>query len=218
MYNTAMDMLDHPFINVGKKHVDQDRQDEFQQFFTSLYMTDVANFLLVLHSATNWLLFMRTSSRPRRKRSMNRGSGSVGSTAYGVTFSSSDNQKDVFLTPSDASLLLNKLQAQSARDFSLPLLSALSASSESVAEYFLGDEPFAERPVVRRLSYAVYHFMGEWSFLFFFVIIECRRGSFQNSYSCISPTHATVSQTYETSVGNWAPSTVVRVSSSMSGD
>lgn len=161
MYNTAMDMLEHPFLNGGRKREDA---DSFQQFFQSLYMTDVANLLVVLHSATNWLLFMRTSTKRRRKHSANR--ASFGSMAYGVTLSTSDNHhKDIFISLPDARYLLSALHAQSAQQFALPLVRALSATSPSVADYFEGEEPFDERPAVLRVACAVYDFMGEWRFL-----------------------------------------------------
>lgn len=171
MYNTAMDMLEHPFLNGGRKREDQ--QNSLHNFFNSLYMTDVANLLVVVHSATNWLLFLRTSSRPRRKRSCNRSSFASG--AHGVTFTSSDShQKETFISPTDATQLLLALQKQSAQEFAVPLLSALSATSTSVADYFEGNEAFDERPAVLRVACAVYDFMGECSFLVVISIAHLR--------------------------------------------
>uniref|UniRef100_A0A914UT95 G-protein coupled receptors family 1 profile domain-containing protein n=1 Tax=Plectus sambesii TaxID=2011161 RepID=A0A914UT95_9BILA len=160
MYNTAMDMLEYPFLNGGRKREDEEgQQNPFEHFFNTLYMTDVANLLVVLHSATNWLLFLRTSTRPRRKRSQNR--ASFGSTAYGVTLSTSDTSKEIFISTTDASLLLEALRAQSAHEFAVPLVSALSETSAAVADYFMGDEAFDERPAVLRVACAVYDFMDQ---------------------------------------------------------
>ncbi len=54
MLNTAINLSGY-----WSHNIDDDENDVIRRFVLSLYLTDVSNLLLVIQSATNWVLFYR---------------------------------------------------------------------------------------------------------------------------------------------------------------
>ncbi len=99
MINTAADMMSHQqqLLSTTPAEENQNNNNDsielsMNDYFRSLYMTDLANLLLVIHSATNWVIFIRRRNPHHKKPAQQQAMSTASTTMMIVRQSTIDRQ------------------------------------------------------------------------------------------------------------------------------
>ncbi|KAK0404696.1 hypothetical protein QR680_017578 [Steinernema hermaphroditum] len=157
MFNTILMEV----LGYGSKTSSQTEEYNPQQYISSLYLTDISNALLALHSATNWLLFCHWPSSRRTD-------GKNDCTEQSMLSSGSSISKASICDRRSAENLLKHFEK---RSVATEAVLALCMTNERFAEFVTG-EPFtnpktiSQHPKVSEVSASVATFIEKLLQLF----------------------------------------------------